>query len=403
MKKVDSIGIWGFGVVGKSALTFLANFYQSIRIYDHRPLSDEEQALIISYNAHAYRPNQLEQFLTDNQYILPSPGIILPATNNIFLNELDIFFAHARIPIIAVTGSVGKTTVVTVLDQILRQAGKKILTGGNIGTPLFDLLKPQEMHDLFLLELSSFQLEHSTQCAPDIAVWTNFHPNHLDRHKTQEEYFKAKQCITIHQTSDQVFIAPQNILEKVNTHAHKIIPKDIGGPKGIHKDNWALITAIFNQLDISVDIDTVQLSALPHRVEYVRTINGVSYYNDSKATVPAATLGALAQLRDNSVHLILGGLSKGVDRSNFIAQLPAYVEHIYCFGTEADHLDALCKKYNKNSIVCSSLEEVIISCKQNATPGHVVLFSPAGSSFDLFTNYIERGNSFKRLVNQLDV
>ena len=173
------------------------------------------------------------------------------------------------------------------------------------------------------------------------------------------------------------------------------------GPQSILRQNWLIIASALHLLGFTEHIDEIAayidtIAKPEHRLECMGTINGKIFYNDSKSTTPTATNAALEQFKDKSITLIVGGVSKGVDRTPFMQSLPDHVSQVICFGKEANELAAACSI--NNVMVCSTIEEVVKIVHEKSTPGDVVLFSPAGASYDLFTNYIERGNTFKRLV-----
>ena len=185
--KIDNakIGIWGYGLVGQSAARFLSSMGAFIYIFDDTVKQSDFPPL-----------SSRQELLETTDMILPSPGIdVRPyhaLYSGIWLSELDIFHAYFRKKIIAITGSVGKTSVTHGLNFVLQKAGMRTIAAGNIGLPCLSLISHQNEYDAVVLEVSSFQLEHCIQFAPDVAIWTNFYPNHLDRHGTMENYFLAK-------------------------------------------------------------------------------------------------------------------------------------------------------------------------------------------------------------------
>ncbi len=412
------IGIWGFGEVGKSSLSFFSQFPCSLSVCDSRELNGHEQALLEGHNARFVPYSLLPQFLEAHDFIVPSPGISLHAYQEIdeikekFLHPLDIFAQNLTKPTIAVTGSVGKTTTVAVLAHLLNKLGKKALIAGNSGVPLFDALSIQDRYDIIVLELSSFQLQYQTQYQADIAVITNFIPNHLDQHKTLEEYLTAKGQLFARQAENQKAIIPFSLMDTVwnFTNGQKITWVGPDAYQDITKklsditchENMQLILEVLETMELSTE-NVEQLCAdfkpLEHRVEFVKTVNGISFYNDSKATLADSTLQAVN--RFDKPILFLGGLSKGVDRAPLVKALRNKVKSVICFGKEADDLNGFCKKYKIESTSHKTLEQAFDYCITIAQSGDTVLFSPSGSSYDLFKNYIERGNRFKELIKDL--
>jgi UDP-N-acetylmuramoylalanine--D-glutamate ligase len=435
------IGIWGFGVVGKSALLYLSAKGNQCVVLDKRDLTDEDRQLLRKYNATYIPEEQLEYFFSHNDYILASPGIdINPYKHRAhFICELDIFAPAWHKPLIAITGTVGKTSTTTLLGNLLQQT-MRVAVGGNIGTPMLSFLDQQNNFDCAVLELSSWQLEHAQPFAPDIAVWTNFSPNHLDRHQTMQAYFDAKCQILSHQTAEQTSILPISLFNQIAplnlasqkiwiddtgktftpeltshyqwlyvednsvviTNAHdKILLCDINAlPHCTYRQNMLSAAAVLHTLHMPFDMLKDTDITFEHRLEKVACKNNITYYNDSKATVPESTLAALAEFKDKKVILFLGGLSKGVDRAEFIRTLPTHIKEVICFGKEAEQLNALCTDHNINSSVFYTLEPAFAHAIKIAQSENIILFSPAGSSFDLYADYAERGRHFKQLVHE---
>ncbi len=446
------IGVWGLGVVGKSVISYLASDTVELQVLDKRLPTEEEQAFLNKHSC-MYRPeSELNEFLDSNNEIIPSPGIDLRKYNQYshkWQSELDLFSQAWHKPLIAVTGTVGKTSVVHLLSKILEHYSKQVATGGNIGLGMLDLLDQQQQADVGLLELSSFQLELCKTFAPTVAVWTNFYPNHLDRHGTVKEYFDAKYKILAQQTQAQHTIVPlelgayflnnskltekplvyfsttapsssdklvlkandilyyfdnTSIVKYTSTLGAKTIFDSALLPSISYKANWVILIAVCDQLGLPLE----KLTSLPdidlpaHRLALVATINGVSYYNDSKSTIAQATLAAVEHLQHQPLYLLLGGVSKGVDRKPLIQQLKNKVKKIVCFGAESELLYSYCIEVGIPAEQHLSLETAFKACANQAQPKDIVLLSPAGASFDLFKNYQERGACFEQLVKALE-
>ncbi len=199
------IGVWGLGVVGKSAITYFHSKNNRVQALDRREPNTQEQAFLTAHHTPFFLQDKLTEFLEHNDYILPSCGIDLrpyATYNHKFLSELDIFRAECHKPIIAITGSVGKTTVTHLLSQLIAHQGKTVFTGGNIGVGLLDSIEQANKADYVILEVSSFQLERCKSFKPHLALCTNIHANHLDRHGSLESYIDAKLQIIAHQGSE---------------------------------------------------------------------------------------------------------------------------------------------------------------------------------------------------------
>jgi len=412
------VGIWGFGKTGQSILAFVAPHAEKVTVFESAPLSEAQLLLLQKHAALVVPEGYLNQFLELNDIIIPSPGVDVRTYkewSDKWVSELDIFAAHVTVKTIAITGSVGKTSTVTLLTELLNRCGIPAIAGGNIGTPMLDLIKVQEKYQFIVLELSSFQLELSHSFAPSIAAITNLFPNHLERHGDLADYARAKGQLLMHQQEDEWAIIPFEYLEafipytahqKVlwladDTYLEVITPAltDI-----TFAQNWQLIFAILELCGIEPETALAHCTALTipeHRFEKISSHNGITFYNDSKATIAESMLESVARLKNQPIILFLGGLDKGVDRSPSIAQLPKNVVHVLCFGKEADAIHALCVKNQLQSSAHATLNCAWEACKKIATAGDTVLFSPAGASYDLFKNYEERGTAFKKLVREL--
>lgn len=435
---MKSLGIWGLGVVGQSVARYCLKHHIPVTILNDRPLTTEQRSFLTAHNLSCLEGAQhIEPFLASQDHILVSAGIDLrPYQQHAhkFMAELDLFAQEWHKPFIAITGTVGKTTVTHVLGAILNHLGRNVAVGGNIGVGLCDLLETASDAQSALLEISSFQLELSKIFAADLAIWTNFSANHIDRHGTLEAYRDAKNKLITMQRAGQKALVPVSLAGEIKKGAGEIfyfsdekpsksivesalvfyfdhnrfrcnyttVVDIIQHPETILRQNWLIIASALHLLgltehinDAAAYIDTI---AKPeHRLEFIGNVGGKLFYNDSKSTIPTATNAALEQFKNKSVTLIIGGVSKGVDRTPFMQSLPKQVSRVICFGSEAKDLAAACTL--DNVITCSTLEEVVKIVHEKSAPGEIILFSPAGASYDLFTNYVERGNIFKKLVN----
>ena len=442
------IGIWGFGRVGKSVAQMLHAQGHIVSIMTKDALSEDEKALAHKYVFHVYSESDKEEFFNHNDYFVPSPGVDIrgdyQTQREKWLTELDLFYAQFKKPIIAVTGTVGKTTITTLLNHILKEYGIRICTGGNIGIPMCDLIPQQDIIQYALLEVSSFQLEYCMHYAPHIAIWTNLAPNHLDRHGTYDAYFDAKYTLLAHQTATDKALVPLTLAQKIKSKSVKTtlhyfsstvptqeeldsihhdellffiddnqIKKRLGStiitlinlnalPDITFVENWLILCSTLDIMGLNLCAlpNHINAIALPeHRMEkIVAASRDIIFYNDSKSTTTTSTRAALAKLTGKSIILFVGGLSKGVDRADFIKELKDQVKKVYCFGAEADTLNGYCALYGIASQSFSTLDDAFYACIQNTTAHDCILFSPAGSSYDLFKDYEERGNYFKTLV-----
>lgn len=441
------VGIWGFGATGKSLLKFFTRQGASIELFDHRTLTDHEHLIIENAGARVYDCHDLTQFLHDNDFIVPSQGIDIRLYYGMahYIAEVDLFAHYYTGRYIGVTGSCGKTTITTLLSRLLSTETLHVPACGNIGLPMLDII--EQSVDTAVVELSSFQLEHSMHIAPDLAIWTNLHPNHLDRHDNFDVYRYAKTNIIRYQKLGQRALIPlteraqlpPELMQRpgyaffsmqkptADDYAHlrpdqslyfmggtAVVQYQAGQQRMVYTspvfsqttypENWLIITAALDMLSISptrIDATHGQLTLPDHRLVHLASRHGVEFYNDSKSTIPASTIAAVHQLQPKPIVLFLGGVSKGVDRQSFIKHLDGKVRFIICFGTEAQQLATWCHEANIPSSAHSTLDEAFTHCVSLMHQGDVILFSPAGASFDLFANYAERGNTFKILIEEL--
>ena len=446
------IGIWGLGISGKSMVAYLKQYPCTLGILE-KSRTPETSSFCDAHAAKLYsdEPEQRHQFLDEHDLIIASPGVDLWAYQqhaHKFLAEADLFHLlwkqeplvsfdtpHLRLgtqderKIIGITGTLGKTSITTLLTTLLTNAGVSLVTGGNIGTGMLDLL--QSDATTALLELSSFQLEHCKHFVADGAVITNLFPNHLDRHGSMAEYLEAKKQILVRQQPHQWSLVPLELApelrkeerlknrplafftQKVDENFKQfLLPEDkIYTPDFLrttpplsYPQNWLIIAAVLDLMGFDAEkiiSQATNLSLPSYRLEEVATVNGVTYYNDSKSTIMQATLAAVDALKNNNIILLLGGTSKGVDRAPFIKELRGKVQEIICFGKEADELCAACTASGIVAYAAATLEEAVKRAHACAQPDNVVLLSPGGASFDLFKDYKERGERFKELVLKL--
>lgn len=452
---MHKIGILGFGVVGKSVLSFLRQQTQSpIAVWDGRELTAEEQGLLRQYDAEKIDVT-LPEFASLHDMLVASPGVdvsVCGAHADKIIGELDLFAPLMHKPTVAITGSLGKTTITKLLALLgSKLMNERTITGGNIGVGMLDLLQRQDDFDRAYLELSSFQLESNKTYAPDVAVWTNFYPNHLDRHKTIDAYFASKLKLFQFQHEGQwallplalfntllatslkssialftdtmpeagslpVVTVPYTLFYLHNNQLYRSVVAygKLGTasfvcsfdslPSLSYQQNWVCVLATLSLLGADLArLDSIKselvLDDHHHRLEHCGRMNGVDFYNDSKSTLIQATQAAVQECVrwGRPIILILGGLGKGADRTPLMNYLKtvALVKRVYCYGPE-------CMAF-EGAIVQQSLEDILKNIREIMTSGDVVLFSPSGTSFDLYKNYAHRGDVFKALVKALCV
>ncbi len=361
-------------------------------------------------------------------------------------SEMEVFFEVCPCPIIAVTGSDGKTTTTTIIAELLRAAGRTVHLGGNIGHPLLADTGGMKPEDIAVLELSSFQLMTMTH-SPHIAVMTNLAPNHLDVHKDFAEYIAAKENIFIYQAAQDiaVFNADNEITRKLSEKAVGSVVRfsrrtplergvyigagSSGKPNAIwvanEKDSRCVLPLADIQLPGVHNVENYMaaiaavdglvpdeiirefarnFSGVAHRIELVRTLRGVRYYNDSIASSPSRTIAGLNSFPEK-VILIAGGKDKGISYESLGPVVNDHVKLLILCGATAGVIRASVERAdNFDGLEIIDVEtylEAVSLAQSRSGEGDVVILSPASTSFDRFANFMERGNVFKELVNQL--
>lgn len=358
-------------------------------------------------------------------------------------SEMEVFFDLCPATIFAVTGSDGKTTTTTLIAKMLEKAGRTVHVGGNIGRPLLpeiELIKPE---DCVVVELSSFQLI-SMRKSPDIAVITNVAPNHLDVHKDMDEYISAKKNIMLHQNAfsrtvlnlddaitagfagevrgqmlnfsmtkrvkNGAYLDPDgNLVVSYRGINAPIMHKSEIAIMGEHNvDNYlAAISAVWGYVGAE-EIRAVahEFQGVEHRIEFVRELNGVKYYNDSIASSPTRTIAGLKSFNKNIV-LLAGGYDKHIPFEPMVPYIIEKVKLLLLSGPTAEKIEKAIKAdpnymgFNPAIVHVSNMEQAVAKAAENAVEGDTVLLSPACASFDAFPNFAARGTAFKKLVNAL--
>jgi len=386
-----------------------------------------------------------ERTFGDQDLIVVSPGVpvdappVLQARNlgQPVIGEMELAARFLKGPIVAITGSNGKTTTTTLTGQILSAGGWKTLVGGNIGTPAISLVDHAGPDTAVVLEVSSFQLETICAFRPKVAVVLNVTPDHLDRHGTFSAYAAAKARIFENQNPDDFAVLNADdatcvelasrtraavvwfsrkrevesgaiarggrILFRQKGAEHEVMPVSEISLKGAHNLENALAAVSAGALmgcAIPKIRDSVgNFKAVEHRLEYVATIRGVDYYNDSKATNVDAAIKALESFPGN-IHLILGGKDKGSDYTALAGLLRERVKCVYTIGAAAEKIQSQIRG-TVSIVPAGTLESALERASSAAGPGDIVLLAPACASFDQFENYEHRGQAFKGLVREL--
>lgn len=443
-----NITVIGIGISNLPLIKYLVSLGTNVTACDRRSAEDlgenytELEKLGVKFNLGDGYLNNLS-----GDMIFKTPGMrydvpeLLKAKENgsIVTSEMEVFFEVCPSHIIAVTGSDGKTTTTTLIHKMMTDAGYKTWLGGNIGNPLLTDTEKMKENDWVILELSSFQL-HTMRKSPEIAVITNISPNHLDMHKDYKEYIDAKKNIMLYQNEGDTLIvnADNQVTADIGKSANGAVKyfsrngmadvyldgniikrgiveilniKDIKIP-GMHNvENYmAAIAAVSGLVSKEVIVNVAKtFGGVEHRIELVRTLDGVKYYNSSIDSSPNRTINTL-RVFPNKVIMIAGGKDKGIPYDEIGPALAEHVKVLILIGATSDKIqEALDAEINKTGngkdievIRATSYEDAVNTARSKAHDGDVVLLSPASTSFDMFRNFEERGNLFKKIVNELN-
>lgn len=403
-KKVTIIGAARSGIAAADVVLRLGG---TAKISDSKPL-EKIDGVVIEAGGHT------KDFIQDSDYIVLSPGVRLDALPVQWarergievMGEVEFAFRLCPCPIVAVTGSNGKTTTSTVIAEIIKRAGRQVCLCGNIGSPFSKHVLGLKPSDTVVLEISSFQLESTIHFKPYVAVWTNFSQNHLDRHKDLEEYFEAKCRIFVNQDAKDFAV-----LNFLDLHHKKLASRlkakvlffnTPAKPAGVDNPNYLAAVQAAYALGIDEDICLAVFSefkGVEHRLEFVRDLGGVDFINDSKSTTVEAGRWALERARKPMV-MICGGLDKHLDYSPLKPLVEKKVKHMMAIGQAREIM-----KSTFGDVVAvdtfTSLEEAVKAARGIARSGDCVLLSPMCASFDMFKDYEHRGRVFKEIVNSL--
>jgi UDP-N-acetylmuramoylalanine--D-glutamate ligase len=445
--KNKKVLVVGLGKSGLAAALFLRHRGAQVTVSDIRSaeaLAKEIPALLEEGIAVEAGGHGLLTFRRQD-LIVVSPGVPLdtPELAQVkkfglpVIGELELASRYLKGKTLAITGSNGKTTTTTLCGEILKAAGMAVEVGGNIGVPVIALVEQSREDGWAVLEVSSFQLESTHQFHPEIAVILNITPDHLDRHGTFENYALAKERIFLEQTtrdalvlnaddprtaaagtrsSAQVFWFSRVKAQDKGAYLHEgnivfcggegekpetILPLSEIHLKGVHNVENVLAavcaTRIAGASPAAIRLAVAGFHAVEHRLEFVANVNGVDYYNDSKATNVDATIKAIESFPGN-IHLILGGKDKNSDYSLLNQLLRTRVKAVYTIGAAAEKIEMQIRGAGVHVVSSHTLQQAVTNAAGAAMPGDVVLLAPACSSFDQFDSYEHRGRVFKDIV-----
>lgn len=415
----------GAGRSGKAAARLLVR--QGARV---RLLESDPQALDHA-SAEALRAEGIELVLGEQgpelfagaRLVVPSPGLPLvrlrelmgphaDAEGTEILAEMELAWrALDGEPVLAVTGTSGKTTTVSLAAAMLREQGLRVFLGGNIGTPLSEYLLSGEKADVLVLEVSSFQLQGCITFHPRAAVILNISPNHLDYHRDMDEYIEAKFRIFRCQDGDDLAVLAPDLEDLAARHGLRarkvwIRPENrfpdcplFGRHNQYNAEAAWQACRLFGVTQENAARAVAAFRPLPNRLESVARVRDVLYVNDSKCTTVAALRVALDAM-DRSVHLLCGGKFKGGDLEGMKELLRRKARSVNLYGASREVFE---QAWQGVVPLCwhETMEQAVLALQPRLAAGDVVLLAPATSSFDQYRNYVERGNDFKRIVGSL--
>lgn len=432
--------ILGLGQTGLAVARYLSALRQPFHVMDTRDIAPGHEELeklapgsLLKWNG--------EDFKNYDELVV-SPGIATSQSDIqaakeagvSVIGDIELFAQANTLPVIAITGSNGKSTVTDLVGKLIDASGKKALVGGNIGVPALELL--EQDGDYVVLELSSFQLETTESLEPLVATVLNVSEDHLDRYNSYQDYVNAKLKVYAKaktylinaddnntwpeqkqssgnmlrfglKTDQQQLNWEVDIADKAIKHkGQEILKLDQLRLQGVHNAlNVAVALALVDVIGIALTESVLNAaktySGLAHRCQLVAVKNGVTFINDSKATNVGATVAAIQSFEPqfgNNIILIAGGDAKGADLSSLKAVIKDTVKTVVCFGKDAP---AIAKLMPQKTQLVSNLKEAVVTAYVSAQEGDLVLLSPACASLDMFANYMQRGDQFSQCVEAL--
>lgn len=447
-----SVLVVGGGVTGFGTARFLAGLADdskgigSVTLTDMGDLSGREDDLnkLKRLGVSLELGGHIEKTFLESDLIVVSPGVplyideIAAAIDNgvRVIGELELAFRFIEKPILAVTGTNGKTTTTALLGDMLTNSGIGALVGGNIGEPLINLVGLDVDVDFIVAEISSFQLEAIETFRPYVGVLLNITPDHLDRYPGYEEYIEAKMNLFVNQSdadyavlngddpevmrrSEEIkrerilFSREKEVKGGVYLKEGKIV-SEAGGEKHVYDPDSYSLAGVHNVENIMAALGAAAVAGgmgkkvdeairnfrpARHRMEHVLTAGGVSFYDDSKATNVGAALKSIESF-DGNIHLIMGGVDKGGSYAPLAPAVKERVKGLYLIGEAKQKIEAELGGLVPTA-AADDMEGALRFIKQRVNAGDVVLLAPACSSFDMYSSYVDRGDDFRRIVERL--
>lgn len=418
----DLAVVVGAGRSGRAAAKMLARANARVRLLEANPeaLSQEHLADLASDGVEVVLEPHARSHFENAAFVIPSPGLPIASLEPFLkdsaaevISEMELAWRYlGDEPVLAVTGTSGKTTTASLAAAMLKAQGYTVFLGGNIGTPLSEYILDSRKADVIVVEVSSFQLQGCTTFCPRAAVLLNISPNHLDYHRDMREYTEAKFRIFRCQDENDLAVLGQDtreIAESFSIPSRKVWIRDegrfpqsrlLGAHNRLNEEAAWQAAKFFGVSEANAARAVARFAPLPHRLEKVAAIDGVTYINDSKATTPSALKVALEAI-DGSVVLLCGGKFKGGDLRALAPLVHRKARKVILFGASREQFteawqDAVSLSWQPN------LKSALQEARREARPGDTVLLSPATASFDQYPNYMARGEDFRNIVRSMD-
>lgn len=410
------IVILGFGKEGNSTYNYIRkydkNIFLTIMDNNYKNISIDDKNVSIE--------NIDYQKLKDYDLIIKTPGISfkevdISSFKSKITSQLELFLENTKAFIIGVTGSKGKSTTSTLINEILKNNNKKCILLGNIGIPIFDEIDEIKDDYYVVIEISSHMLQYVKK-SPNISVITNFFPEHLDHYTNLDEYYNAKLNIARYQNKEDFLIYTsdnkdlKNYIDKINNqnkidvtfknNKYSNIKTNLKGEHNLKDILYALKVSEILNLDLNKSLDAIEkFKPLKHRMELVGTYNGIIFYNDSIATIPDATINAIKAL-DTVNTLIVGGKDRNIDYTDLINYINSCKIKNIIFLPSTGH--KICDKINSvhNKFKVDNVEEAVDIAMKVTEKGKICLLSPAASSYGYYKNFEDRGNRYINAIKK---
>jgi UDP-N-acetylmuramoylalanine--D-glutamate ligase len=443
--------VLGAGKSGVESARFLAERDAVVALHDKRPVeewSDDARSLKASHNVGLINGDIPSWLLDQIDLVVISPGVptnTIPARyvdrkDGEVIGEVELAYRFLKGKVVGITGSNGKTTTTALIGEILKNAGLETQVGGNIGTPLLSLVETSTDNGWTVAELSSFQLETIVDFRPAVGLCLNVTPNHLDRYEGFQDYAAAKHRLFMNQTADDVailnaddavtsswadglkakslmFSVKRELDQGFFLRGDQLICRDGKGEQVLTTRDYIFLRGLHNVENVlaafaagiacGASVESIRetvrnFKGVEHRIESVAEIDGVKFYNDSKATSVDATSKALEALSsgEGKTILILGGRGKNAPYAPLVPLIESSVRALVVLGEDGDNIEAQLKG-TAEIIRVDSLEDAVSTGLRNAQSGDAVLLAPACASFDMFRSFEERGEVFKAAVSRL--